>query len=331
MSVQNVSQHSDLVQDRNKIVNITFDSQLCLNQNFTKFRQLFTDRVLGAYAFEVDQNMLQKHHTAPRIANDGNEVPKLNSFCKGIPRVYQADDYALMLKISRSLRRHPGNLQGRLQELALSLANAMLRTSVVNMAGIFNNAFNPDYAGYDGKPLVAADHPDTVGGSHSNICPNADLTEDSLAEAFTQLQLMANEDGTCAGDMDPKYLVAPYQMWGDVTRYTRSSTTPDIAVSDPSTNPAFGIGGGILPRGSGNAMNVIESLNLVPLHSQFLLDPDAWFLLSTNTKLTRVVSEDINIAEQGIEPYTQNLYWVARMAERFVWDNYQGIIGCEGA
>ena len=69
------------------------------------------------------------------------------------------------------------------KKYARALARAMQETKEIKAADVYNRAFDTNYVGGDGKPLLAADHPLVGGGSYSNkLAVDADFSEAALEE-----------------------------------------------------------------------------------------------------------------------------------------------------
>lgn len=77
-----------------------------------------------------------------------------------------------------------------------ALARSFLFTKEVRGASVFNNAYDTNYAGGDGKPLFATDHPLAGGGTWSNrLATPAQLSEAALEDALIDISLMVDERG----------------------------------------------------------------------------------------------------------------------------------------
>jgi len=143
-------------------------------------------------------------------------------------------------------------------------------------AALFNGAFGTFYAtGYDGKALIANDHPLDIprvnnGTTNitsvmpsrdsyvwSNVLPTAsDLDYVALTDAITLLKKTPNWEGEPM-DVEAAWLVSATDNWSTVKELLNSATRPDTA--NRSTSAVYNLG-------------------LQPISSSRLYDEDAWFV-----------------------------------------------------
>jgi hypothetical protein len=89
------------------------------------------------------------------------------------------------------------------------LAQSLIETKEWNCANVLNRAFNSSYAGGDGKPLVATDHPLINGGSASNqLSTPAALSQTSVEQLLIQIAGAVSPEGRKIR-LKPKSLVVP--------------------------------------------------------------------------------------------------------------------------
>lgn len=90
-----------------------------------------------------------------------------------------------------------------------ALARSLGHTKEARAAAILNNGFTAAYAGGDGKPLFADDHPTIFGGDQSNVLATpADLSEASLEDMLIAIRT-AKDDRNLHIALQPKRLVVP--------------------------------------------------------------------------------------------------------------------------
>jgi hypothetical protein len=142
---------------------------------------------------------------------------------------------------------------------ARSLAFSMRQTKEVIGANIFNNGFDTNYTGGDGKPLFSATHT-SLNGSWSNlIAVAADLSEASLEDQFINIMNATNSRGLKIA-LTPRKLIVPPNEAFNATRIVKSELQNDTA---------------------NNAINAIRSMGLLPegvMVWHYLSDTDAWFV-----------------------------------------------------
>jgi hypothetical protein len=143
---------------------------------------------------------------------------------------------------------------------AAALAMSFRQTKENVAANIYNRAFNGTYLGGDGVSLCSTAHPNTSGGTFSNMLSiGADLSEASLEDAIIALMGFQNDRGLLINVM-PRSLVIARQEWYNANRILKSVYTP----------------------GSGNNdINVLKATNALPegiVMNHYLTSPHAWFL-----------------------------------------------------
>lgn len=148
--------------------------------------------------------------------------------------------------------------------MALSKGRAVrnafsMRTTKETIAGNFyNNAFNAAFPMGDGVALLSAAHPNTSGGTFSNLA-TADMSELALEDMCIQIMGATNDRGLRINLM-PKKVIVPRQLWFETNRILYSVLQNDTA---------------------NNALNVLKSTGAIPggvFVNHFLNDSDAWFI-----------------------------------------------------
>lgn len=148
------------------------------------------------------------------------------------------------------------------------LAKSLQYTKEIRCINVFNYGFsnNPDFLGGDGKPLFASDHPLTHGGTLSNILStSADLSEESLEDAITQIEGFVDDRGIPIKVMVDK-LVIPRQLRWIASRILKTEGRVGTNLND---------------------RNELKSQNAIPggmTVNHYLQDPDAWYLTTSVTK-----------------------------------------------
>lgn len=173
----------------------------------------------------------------------------------------QFTTYALAFAITEEAIED--NLYADLGEVySKELARALQHAKNVRGADILNNAANSAYAGGDGKPLCASDHPLYMGGAFSNKLPTAaDLSEESLEDACIAIDGFVNDRGRPI-IVKPQKLIIPRQLMFVAHRILNATKRVGTALNDP---------------------NALKDMGYIPGGAKvnhFLRDPDAWFLLN---------------------------------------------------
>ena len=154
------------------------------------------------------------------------------------------------------------NLYDRLgSRYTRALARSMAHTKQVKAAAILNNGFSAgQYAGGDGKALLATDHPLVNGSSFANEPTVAsDLNETSLEDALISIAGFVDERGLKVALRGMK-LVIPRQLQFVAERLMVSNLRVGTADND---------------------VNAIRSMGMLPegyVVNDFLTDTGAWFV-----------------------------------------------------
>jgi hypothetical protein len=194
-----------------------------------------------------------------------------------------------------------------------ALAFSFRQTKEIVGANILNRGFNVAFAGGDGKPLFATDHPGFGGGSQSNkLAVDADLSEAALEDLIVQISQAENNRGLKIAIKPQKLIVHPANMF-EAHRIMYSTLQPGTANND---------------------VNAVRNMGVVPggvAVNHYLTNEDAWYLKTdvpnglmgfqrTPFEFTRDNDFDtINAKAKGYERYT------------FGWSDWRGIYGSEGS
>jgi len=192
-----------------------------------------------------------------------------------------------------------------------ALARAMAHTKNVKAASVLNNAFNPLITGGDGQPLISATHPLGGFGYNSNL-GSQDLNEASLEAAITQMAAWTDERGLLIAVQPVRLVVHPANAF-NAARLLESELRPGTADNDINVFAT----NSILPKG--------YTVN------HFLLDPDAWFLLTDIPNgLKHFQRVPLKTATEG-DFDTGNLRYKARERYSFGFSDPLAIFGSPGA
>ncbi|RYG79357.1 MAG: hypothetical protein EON59_16360, partial [Alphaproteobacteria bacterium] len=202
--------------------------------------------------------------------------------------------------------------KGRATQRTRALARSMSVTKETVHANIFNRAFNAQYLGSDGKPLIATDHP-TLGGTQSNrLAVDADLSEASLEDALIQIRTAKDRRGLPINLTGAKLVVPPGEAF-NAKRILGSTGQNDTA---------------------NNAINAMKSMGMLPggvIDWVYLTDPDAWFIVTdVDQGLISFQRRALEFAKDG-DFDTDNFKHKA--TERYVpgWADWRAVFGTPGA
>jgi phage major head subunit gpT-like protein len=179
----------------------------------------------------------------------------------GLERTYVHKEFARGFMIERKFA--DDEMYNVIEKMPKDLARAG-RYKVENDAiALFNNAFSADTGGvgksaiYDGKPLIAADHPTLAGGTVSNLVTGA-LADTTLKNAIILGQSQKDEAGKLI-QMNFDTLVVPPSLQFLAEELLKS------------------------PQKSGTNVNDINSLKdaMKVVVNPFLTDTDAWYIMDS--------------------------------------------------
>lgn len=199
------------------------------------------------------------------------------------------------------------------QRRANALARAMRLTKEIIGANVYNRAFNSAFTGGDGKAMIASDHPNVAGGTWSNqIAVAADLSEAALEQAIIDIMKFTDDRGLRIKAMPQSLIVAP-ENWAEASRILDT----EYRVGTPNNDI--------------NVLNNQSKFSGGLVVSQFLTDPDAWFI-RTN------VPDGLKYFERVADNFamdndfdTDNAKFKARARYSFGWTDPRAIYGSAGA
>jgi hypothetical protein len=196
---------------------------------------------------------------------------------------------------------------------ARALARSMRQTKEVYAANVFNNGFDTNYKGGDGKPLFATDHPLVGGGTFSNtLATQADFSESSLEQILIQIRKTKDDRGLPVMIKAKQVVVAPEGEW-NARRILGTDKQPGTANNDINAVKAKGV--------FANEPKVMTNLT----------DADAWFVTTDCPDGLKVMNRlKMTMPKVTIDPKTGNFLYRAR--ERFSegWTNPRGAFGSSG-
>lgn len=197
--------------------------------------------------------------------------------------------------------------------LTRSMVRGTMQTKETRCANVFNNGFDTNYFGGDGKPMLAADHPLARGVGSNVLATPADLSEASLEQALTDISLLTDARGMRIKVMPKCLLVHPENDFNAARILTTARGRVGTDLNDA---------------------NIIHDQGRIPQGykvNHFLTDEDAWFIRTDcpdslkffqRQKLEQDYDED---GKRGVFEY-----WCT---ERYSvgWTDWRGVYGSAGA
>lgn len=190
-----------------------------------------------------------------------------------------------------------------------ALKRSELHTVEILASNVFNNAFDSNYTGSDGKELCATDHPLGGGGTEQNEPTTAtDLSADAIEQAKVDLWALTDDRGLRINAMGKK-LVVPPSIEADARRILESQREPDSA--NNAINPSY------------------RSLELVV--NPFLTDTDAWFITTDVSDSLVFYWRRKPDFQRDNDTMTQDMLMLATFRMSVGWDDFRGVYGSPGA
>jgi len=141
-----------------------------------------------------------------------------------------------------------------------ALAFSFHQTKENVVANIYNRAFNASYLGGDGVALCSTAHPNTSGGTFSNmLAVGADLSEAAMEDLLVQI-MGATDDAGLLISLMARSVIVSRQEWFNANRIMKSVFQPGTANND---------------------INVLKATNAIPegiKMNHYLTSPHAWFI-----------------------------------------------------
>ena len=153
-------------------------------------------------------------------------------------------------------------------------AFSMRQTKENVAANIYNRSFNSSYTGADGVSLINSAHPNTSGGTYSNVLPvAADLSEQSIEDLTIQVMQATNDRGLKINLMTESLHVAPSE-WYNANRILKSVYQAGTANND---------------------INVLKATNSIPKGiklNHYFSAPHAWWMRANVPKGTGLIHQE---------------------------------------
>lgn len=203
---------------------------------------------------------------------------------------------------------------------AKGLGRSMASAKEQKAADVFNNGFNASFAGGDGKPLFAADHP-TLVGDFDNL-ETAQLSETAVEDATINISLFEDDRGILMG-AQAEYIVVPPQLKYTICKILKSNLSTNIATGADSN--------GVTNR---NDINVVNSDNILPQGSYCnhrLTSDSAWFIKTSAAEGTKMFQRRKLTGSMDGDFDTDNVRYKNTERYSFGWTDPRGWLGSTGA
>ncbi len=206
------------------------------------------------------------------------------------------------------------NLYGTTGKMkANAMGRAMANAKQVKAANVFNNGFSTSslYAGGDGKPLFATDHPTLAAGTQSNKV-SSDLSETALEAALINISLTKDDRGLLIGARAVSLHIPP-QLQFVAHRILFSDLR--VGTADNDTNAMKDMG--LFSKG-------------YTVNHRFT-DPNAWFIRTDVPNGTKMFIRAPLATKDDVDFLTGNMRYKARERYSFGWSDWRQWFGSSGS
>jgi len=190
-----------------------------------------------------------------------------------------------------------------------ALAKSMQHSKELFGAAIFNNAFDTNYPGGDGKPLLATDHPLVGGGTGSNkLATGQDLSEDSVKQLLIQIRKITDDRGKPVMLRPTKLIIPPDLEYVAevVLKSAHRPGTHDNDINPLASKSIFGSDPHIVTR---------------------LTDANAWFIKTDVSDGLKYSNRKNLMTRTYVAERSGNKGFVARERYAFGWTDWRGLFG----
>lgn len=204
---------------------------------------------------------------------------------------------------------------GLVKKMVRSLVRSIKETRELRAASHFNNGFDTNFAGPDGKPLFSATHPlYKSGGAQSNLLSvAADLDPTSLQLGITDFYTMK----------DPAGLFQMVPVRNLIYHPSNDFNAIEILDSAGRSDTANRVDNAISSARDGKPNRVMWP---------HLSDPDAWFLAADpqDTGLLWIDREK-PYKDRYYDEFAETMYEIMRYRASSGWNDFNGVYGTPGA
>lgn len=200
--------------------------------------------------------------------------------------------------------------KSKAERYAKALKRSMRHTKEWVHANHFNRATDSNYAGGDGKELIATDHPTANGTQSNELATAADLSQSAIEDLLIMLRRATDTRGLIMNLQPVSLLTSPNDEF-NAERILKSTLQSDNAE---------------------NASNVLKGKFSKGARSwSFLTDTDAWFIETDSPDGTKTFNRREMSFEKDGDFETGNFKHKSTM--RFVsgWDDWRRWYGSAGA
>lgn len=225
---------------------------------------------------------------------------------QGFKKRYTHTTFGMGFRVTREMNED--DQYGKMGKMPKGLGRSMRLTIEQDVANIYNNGFDTNYTGWDGKPLFSATHPRTGGGTWSNVASvSADLAPTSLEQALIDIAATTDDRGLLLA-LRPKVLLVSTSFEWTASKILEST---------------------LLPGGGNNDINPAKGLMPFEVNHYFT-DADAWYILCNDHEVNMFYRRRPDF-EQGNDFDTEDAKFKATARWSRGWSEPRGAYGNPGA
>lgn len=248
------------------------------------------------------------------VVGEGQNV-RFDDAVPGFNKTYTHAQYGLGFKLTRVMV--DDDKWAIINKLSTDLGRSAKETREILAASIFNNGFDANYLGPDGKVLFATDHPLVkTGGTQTNtLSVAADLDIPSLELMLTDFRKMRDPSGKKIRLRPSRLIVPPELEW----------TAAELLAGTQRSDTA------------NNTVNAFRHRAGLPTFDEFvvwdyLTDPDAWFVTAEpeETEIRWYDREKFNTLH-SVDFESRSVKTAGWMRFSFGWSSFYGVMGSPGA
>jgi hypothetical protein len=195
---------------------------------------------------------------------------------------------------------------------AAALARSLKRTKEIIGANVINRAFDTNYVGGDGKPLLSATHLNVAGGTWSNLIgTTADLSEAAIEQACIDIWAFTDDRGLLIAAKPASLIIHPSNQF----EARRILGTEGRVGTD------------------NNDLNAVKTMGVIPevIVNHYLTDADAWFIKTDVDDGLKYFERRGDAFEMDNDFDTENAKFKATGRYSFGWSDPRAMYGSAGA
>jgi hypothetical protein len=205
---------------------------------------------------------------------------------------------------------------------AAANAFSMRQTKENVGASVYNNAFSSSYTGADGVSLLNSAHPNTSGGTFSNLLSTAAALSEVAIEDLIIQQMLATNDRGLRINLMPKSLHVHPSNWFEANRILKSVYQYNTANATSGT--------------VSNAVNVLHATNALPegiKMNHYFTSTTAWFIRAQVPMGTGMIFQERQAISFDMDNDFDTMNAKAKSYERYAcgWADPRGLWGTPGA